>query len=453
MAAYSIIQKSQLEGAKRLDAEYYQPEYLILDSLRKVSGNILSEVAHCISGFAFPSEEFCKEGESPMVKMTQIVGDGFVNLKNSEYLSREYCRKFSDICRSFETRRGDIVVALTGATIGKSGIVLSDHALLNQRVLLCRAKTVSTGYLWALLSSKIFQSFIIRGALGGAQPNVSPKYATSFFVPSISEKIGIEIKDLTDKSIDLLEESDSRYSQAEDLFLEKLGLKDFKANEDLYSVVNFSDIQGVNRMDAEYFQPKYEKLISVSRAHGGKALGELVTVKKGFEPGADAYEDDGKLFIRVSNISKHELIDKDPKYINKKLYEELKKEYEPKRGEILLTKDASPGVAYALDVAVEGIISSGILRLKLKEEINPDYLALCINSVVGQMQVERDEGGSVIAHWKPEQVKNLLVPILSKPIQQSIAELVRQSHEARKQAQELLEEAKHKVEEMIENQK
>src|SRR3989344_5780110 len=29
MKTYSIIQKSQLEGAHRLDAEYYQPEYFI----------------------------------------------------------------------------------------------------------------------------------------------------------------------------------------------------------------------------------------------------------------------------------------------------------------------------------------------------------------------------------------------------------------------------------------
>jgi len=35
MAVYSIIQKSQLEGALRLDAEYYQPEHLILNSKLK----------------------------------------------------------------------------------------------------------------------------------------------------------------------------------------------------------------------------------------------------------------------------------------------------------------------------------------------------------------------------------------------------------------------------------
>ena len=67
------------------------------------------------------------------------------------------------------------------------------------------------------------------------------------------------------------------------------------------------------------------------------------------------------------------------------------------------------------------------------------------------MQAERDAGGSVIAHWKPEQIKNILIPILSKQTQKKIADLVQKSHEARKKAKELLEEAKQKVENLIEN--
>ena len=66
------------------------------------------------------------------------------------------------------------------------------------------------------------------------------------------------------------------------------------------------------------------------------------------------------------------------------------------------------------------------------------------------MQIERDVGGSVIAHWKPEQIKKLKVPISSKSTQQKIADLVQQSHQARKKAKELLEKAKREVEEFIE---
>ncbi|MGC8894312.1 MAG: restriction endonuclease subunit S [candidate division WOR-3 bacterium] len=75
-------------------------------------------------------------------------------------------------------------------------------------------------------------------------------------------------------------------------------------------------------------------------------------------------------------------------------------------------------------------------------EINKEYLALCINSLIGKMQTERDGGGSVILHWKPEQVKRLKIPILPLSTQQKIASLVQQSHEARKKAKELLELAK-----------
>ena len=156
------------------------------------------------------------------------------------------------------------------------------------------------------------------------------------------------------------------------------------------------------------------------------------------------------MFIRVSSVSKLGIEETDQKYLTKELYQELKKDYEPKLENILITKDATPGIAYVIKEPLEGIISSGILDLKVKENIESEYLALCINSIVGQWQAQRDAGGSIIAHWKPEQIKNLIIPILSTDIQKEISDLVRKSHEARKKSKELLEEAKRKVEEMIE---
>ena len=84
------------------------------------------------------------------------------------------------------------------------------------------------------------------------------------------------------------------------------------------------------------------------------------------------------------------------------------------------------------------------------KEIENEYLALCLNSILGQMQAERDGGGSVITHWRPERIKSVLIPVLPKSAQQKIADLVQKSHEARKKAKELLEEAKQKVESLIE---
>lgn len=88
--------------------------------------------------------------------------------------------------------------------------------------------------------------------------------------------------------------------------------------------------------------------------------------------------------------------------------------------------------------------------MRFKSKIEPEYLTLVINSIAGQMQAERDSGGSIIKHWKPNQVKNILIPILPKLIQQKIASLIQKSHEARRKSKELLEQAKRKVEKLIE---
>jgi restriction endonuclease S subunit len=282
------------------------------------------------------------------------------------------------------------------------------------------------------------------------QANVNAEELKRFKISILPINIQKEIEKLSNESWDKFRDAKLFYQQAETLLLEELGLKDFNTDEGLFSIVNLSEVKSAHRIDAEYFQGKYKKILSLIRANGGVKLGDLVSIKKGIEVGAEEYQEEGKVFIRVSSMSKNGITKSDQKYLGDKLYKKLKKDFEPKVGEILLTKDATPGVAYLLKENIEGIISGGVLRLKLKEEIEGEYLALCLNSIIGQTQVEKDAGGSVIVHWKPEQIKNVVIPILPKEIQQKIADLVQKSHTARKKAKELLEEAKRKVEEMIE---
>lgn len=121
-------------------------------------------------------------------------------------------------------------------------------------------------------------------------------------------------------------------------------------------------------------------------------------------------------------------------------------------GDFLLTKDATPGVAFTVKDSIEGLFSSGILKLKINEkEVEKEYLALCINSLVGKLQVVRDSGGSVITHWRPDQIENLKIPILSRDFQQNISRLVTESYEVRKKANYIFDKAKSIIE--IETQK
>ena len=175
----------------------------------------------------------------------------------------------------------------------------------------------------------------------------------------------------------------------------------------------------------------------------------MVTVKKCVEVGSGEYLDEGIPFVRVSNLSPFEITEE--KYITEKLYSEIK-QHQPKKGEILFSKDATPGIAYYLQEQPQKMIpSGGILRLKSKtDKINNEYLTLALNSILTKEQVNRDVGGSVILHWRPNQVKETVIPILPEEKQIQIQQKVAVSFNLRKQSKLLLECAKQAVEMAIE---
>lgn len=97
------------------------------------------------------------------------------------------------------------------------------------------------------------------------------------------------------------------------------------------------------------------------------------------------------------------------------------------------------------------IPSGGVLRLLPKNNlVNNDCLTLILNSLLVQEQINRDCGGSVILHWRPEQVKETLIPILPEKVQEKIQQKSAESHALYKQSKRLLNCAKRAVEIAIE---
>lgn len=451
MITYSIIKKSQLEGAHRLDAEYYQPEYL-------ENEKIISFLSYKVEKFSNVAS-YITNGHTPLYADLSVGKIYFLTAEDvfDFYINYETAKRITKEASSGELKRtilsnNDILITIKGK-IGNAAVVykLKQETNINQdlaRVVL--KEEVNPFYLASFLNSKFGKLQINRISTNQINPFLGLGNLKEILIPIPNMNEQKKIEEIIKHGLDELDNSRSLYSQAEDFLLEELGLKDFKIEEDLYYSVNLSDIKIAHRADAEYFQPKYERMKERIKKYNVKLLGDLATMKKGCEPGSESYQDKGKIFIRVSSISKNGIIDKDQKYIGEELYLKLKKDFEPKIREILLTKDATPGIAYTIKEPIKGIISSGILRISLKEVLEPEYLSLCINSAVGKMQVEQDSGGSIIEHWKPDQIKKLQIPILSQETQQKIATLVQQSHEARKKAEGLLEEAKKRVETLIE---
>ena len=86
---------------------------------------------------------------------------------------------------------------------------------------------------------------------------------------------------------------------------------------------------------------------------------------------------------------------------------------------------------------------------KVIEQVNKKDIAV-ISTLLTKEQVNRDVGGSVILHWRPDQVKGMVLPILSEEKQTQIQQKVTESSNLRKQSKHLLECAKRGVEIAIE---
>ncbi len=270
-------------------------------------------------------------------------------------------------------------------------------------------------------------------------------------MPELSKSFQDEIEWIYKLTIKRINDSEILYKQAQTLLLAELGLIDWQPKHQLTFVKSYSYTQETERMDAEYFQPKYDQIIKGIKHYPGgwNKLRDLVTIKKCVEVGSNEYQDDGIPFVRVSNLSPFEITQE--KYISEKLYHEIK-QHQPQKGEILFSKDATPGIAYYLDQAPQRMIpSGGILRLKKKSgAIKSEYLTLILNSLLTKEQVNRDVGGSVILHWRPDQVKETIIPILPQAKQTQIRQKVIESFALRKQSKHLLECAKRAVEIAIE---
>ncbi len=431
----------------RLDAEFFRPDYLkIQHQLEKIGSHKLIDFQVKIRHPKEIKRNYVDDGV--LLLRGQNVRPLSIDLtSNPVYISEEDAERLKENTIRYK----NILIMRSGANVGQCAIYLENNNSISMSdTLIIQSGNLNPFFLTIFLNTKYGTALIERGKYGSAQPHIAPPFLYQIPIPvweslpSLIEKVYLHSKDLT-------ELSKTRYSEAQALLLSELGLTDWQPKQQLTFVKNFSDMENAERIDADYFQPKYDDIVNAIKNYSGgcDTLGNIVTLKKCVEVGSKAYLEDGIPFVRVSNLSPFEITQE--KYISEELYAEIE-EHQPKQGEILLSKDATPGIAHYLREAPDKMIpAGGILRLKGKtDKIGNEYLTLVLNSILTQEQVNRDVGGSVILHWRPDQVAGTVIPILPEEKQTGIEQKIVESFSLRNHAKHLLECAKRAVEIAIE---
>lgn len=148
------------------------------------------------SGYAFQSENFLNQG-IPVIRITNIQ-DGEVSFDEIVYYSE------FDIDKDFIAERGDILLAMSGATTGKTGVYKREQSsYINQRVgkFIFNDETTFKPFYKSLFDTEFFMEQVIGSVATGAQPNIGTKNVENmiFTIPidkNEQQKIGSYFQNL-----------------------------------------------------------------------------------------------------------------------------------------------------------------------------------------------------------------------------------------------------------------
>lgn len=431
----------------RIDAEYFKKKYLHEDSdLKKYVCKPLRKLAFISDG----QHGYYETDESSNIHMlaARNAKTWFADLDDAIPLAKwvDDCNKRSSL------EAGDLILSTRG-TVGNCAIINQEvlPANLNQDV--ARIKITENSFLpefvLAFLNSCFGQDWLKRNQTGMVQQGISLLKLKILQIPLLSQSFQSQIASLVKSAHAKLLESKSLYSEAEDILLRELGLKDWKpGSKTNVSIKRLSDFAKSGRLDAEYYQGKYDELFKKLSSKNCKNLGDLVSIKKSVEPGSGSYKSSGIPFVRVSDVNKFGIT-------NPSLYlssDEFNLEnLKPQKDTILLSKDGSIGIAYKCEKDLDIITSGALLHLDVKNKnVLPDYLTLVLNSVTVQLQAEREANGALIKHWKPDDIKKVKIPLLPSETQSQIAQKIQRSFALKEESNQLLKQAKSAVEMEIE---
>ena len=414
---------------------------------------ISDQIAYLNSENAGDIVPFVQYGTS---KELNEINEGYPVLRLNEFESAfisqpaKYCNLLDeDDYISLKLRKDDVLICRTNGNpklVGKSALVPKDYEyafasylfrVRPNRNYICPATLV------AYLNSKYGRTEIEKYSMVGNQANFSPAKFREIKVPIFGKVFNIEIERLTYEAFEKLERANSLYDNAEIILIGYLGFSDFATKKNTISKKLSSSLLLSGRLDAEYYQPQYDELFKLLEHFNSKILGELVAISKSVEPGSDYYLTEGIPFVRVADLTKFGVTEPSI-YLDKQIFKDV---IRPKQDTILMSKDGSIGIAYKVEKNEDFITSGAILHLHVTDcNVLPDYLTLVINSKVVQMQAERDAGGSIIQHWKPSEISNVVIPILPMEKQKEISQKIQESFRLRNESKRFLNVAKTAVE-------
>lgn len=367
-----------------------------------------------------------EKGNARLLRITDVQ-NGVVN-----WSSVPFCSPSDKEISKFKLNVGDIVIARTGGTIGKSYLFsngIKENTVFASYLIrvIPELGYVNPAYLQNFLNSPCYWEQIIDGSRGTGQPNVNAQALSEIKIPlpSLEEQRRIVA------CIQGLRSYIESYRQEE----QQLATLQSSFTEKLRSSILQEAIQGklVPQLESEpkvtqFGSPPKEEPFSIPDKWKWCQIGELATVCSARRVHKCDWKNEGIPFYRAREIAK--LADngfvKNELFITEDLYQSLSLGNKPEEGDLMITAVGTLGKVYVVRQGDKFYYKdASVICLKRSEHIYPDFARILLSSPFMRKQIRDASAGTTVGTITIKGAMEYWIPLPPVEEQRRIARAIK----------------------------
>ena len=315
-----------------------------------------------------------------------------------------------------------------------------------------KPNTVSHEFLFAYFSSKYGKILRDRTKVNTLIAYVSKPELYRIPVPIPSKEINEKITEIVQKAFRLQKESQTLYQQATALLEQELGLDKISFDKPKSYTAKFSEVVVNKRIDSDFYNPDYEKLQAHLKTLNHAKLKSISTLKSGFAFSSKKYKTFGKQIVRIQNISGDRInLKRNPIYYSESDLKGLN-HFRINKGDTLMAMTGNTIGNCSLNTTDEELyLNQRVLAVSPDlSQVSAEYLNLILRNVVFKTFIERELVGGAQPNISLEFISNQIIPIVGTDRMKQISDLMKEHYTCIDTSNQLLQEAKNRVEQLIE---
>lgn len=442
-----------MKHAKRIDSQYFHPEYTKLENeLKEKPHDLLGKLGKFITGpfgSAFHVENYELNSSTFRYIRGKDVKQFFLTNDDNVYIpEKDFYR-----LEKYSLEHNDILISVVGSLLGNVCIVDSEElpAIFSSKSTVFRTDSINPYFLLAYLNSNFGKSCLLRRARGAAQTGLNVEDLSTLPIVKFKASKQEEIGDMVKEALSLRKASQKLYKEAKDELAKSLKLNEIKIENKKTFVADYSEFLSNKRINAEFYSPTVKNILeNKAIKENSVPLYKLFSIVRGISPAN--YIEEGVPILKTKNIREPEInIEKISDYVS-----ESESMVSVQPADLLL---ASMGVgslgriSYINKLDKDYYVDGTIRLLRKKETITKQIevpTMLYLSTEIGQKLIYRGIVGSTgIISLPDDYLGKIPVPNFDEELCNSLTEKVVKSMEKKNEFANLLSEAKIKIEDYI----